>query len=124
MQAVRCVVADRHDALTGQTNMYTQSNVSQLKNVADNGEGPHPELMLALLRRREEVKPTEDMGCVRGLLADLRSACATLRAQVARQSSARSRAELGLAENLLANAQKIWTEQTRINSELEKYDPT
>lgn len=82
-------------------------------------EGPSPPLTLTLLKLREQLKPTKEMGSIRGIAAELRTLAQTLRLDV-EKGSGRAQNELSLVEKQLSVTQKQLTEQTKANSALEK----
>ena len=121
MEALQVVVADRHDALTGDRNRLVRENVKRLKRLAESGEGHQPELLKRLFFIREKIKPSEDIGSLRGILSTLRHLTVTLRWQ-AGQENARIRLELAVIEKLFENAQKLSAEQVKVDAALERYE--
>ncbi len=119
MEALQAAVADRHDALTGQKNEYTKTNVRRLFEMARDGEGHSPALMMALLKTRDEINPSKDLGSVREIISELRGVHTSLRWQ-AIENNSRANAELALIEQQLKEAQQISVEQAKAITGLEK----
>jgi E3 ubiquitin-protein ligase SHPRH len=119
VQALRALIADRHDTLTGQENQLIKYEVKTAIRQAKDGEGPFPEKTLALLGVREMLKPTEDKGSVRGVVTELRALAASLRPD-AENGSSRAKAELAIVEGELKTVQKRLSEQTKVTAALEK----
>ncbi|TVY43470.1 putative ATP-dependent helicase [Lachnellula occidentalis] len=119
MQALRAVVADRYDALTGQENKLTEYDVKWALSLAKKGEGAFPEKSLELLVAREHIKPTKELGSLRGIISELRGLATSLRTD-AKNGNARAQNELSIIETQLHATQKQLAEQTKANTALEK----
>lgn len=119
VQALRAVIADRNDALSGLDNQLIAHDVKAALRVATKGEGPHPTKTLELFRIRLELKPTKEMGSVRGIVSDLRALATSLRND-AENGNARAQNELNLVEKQLKSTQKQLSEQTKATTALEK----
>lgn len=119
VQALRAIIADRHDALTGQENALVAHEIKATLRLAKNGEGPFPEKTMELLTARQAIKPTKDMGSVRGIVAELRGLATSLRSDV-ENGSLRAQNELSIVEKQLSATQKQLSEQTRAITALEK----
>ncbi|KAI9772245.1 MAG: hypothetical protein M1840_000994 [Geoglossum simile] len=119
MEALRAAVADRHDALTGQTNFLVQEGVKFIVDNAKNGKGPLPRLLLDLLAVRLRLKPGNDNPSMRSMVTDMRALSATLRWQ-GEGGSTRARAELAIVEKKLANFQTFMRNQTKAIAGLEQ----
>ena len=104
MEALRAAAADRHDALTGQSNTLIRGEMTIALQQAIRGEGHSPELMQRLLNLRINVKPGEELGSIRGFITELRAIKTTLRVQEERGSS-RAIAELGIINKALETLQ-------------------
>ena len=119
MQALRAAIADRHDALTGQENQLILHEVKTALRYAKIGDGPSPPLTLTLLNLRERLKPTKELGSIRGIAAELRALVQNLRLD-ADKGNGRAQNELAIVEKQLGACQKQLAEQTKANSGLEK----
>jgi len=108
MEALGAVVSDRHDALTGQKNGRVDHEVKVSLQMAASGEGHCPDLTLKLMEVRSALRPSEEIGSVRGSIAELRAIRTTLEG-----GNTRAIAELAVVENLLEILQHISNEQTR-----------
>jgi E3 ubiquitin-protein ligase SHPRH len=119
IQAVRAVVADRYDALTGQRNDLVHRDV---KSALEHAKQPEkynvacPEKTIELLGIRNAIKPTQEMGSVRGLISELRGLATSLRTN----GNSRAQNELSIVEVQLNAIQKLLVEQTKISNALEK----
>lgn len=119
VEALRAVIADRHDALTGQENQLIAHEVKTSLRLANDGDGPFPEKTLELLNIRAQVKPTKDIGSIRGIVAELRALATSLRPD-AENGSMRAQNELSIVEKQLKATQKQFNEQTKVTTALEK----
>ncbi|MCJ1384828.1 hypothetical protein MMC17_007946 [Xylographa soralifera] len=119
MEALRAAVADRHDALTGQSNTLIRGEMTTALQQAIRGEGHSPELMQRLLNLRIKVKPKEDLGSVRGIITELRAIKTTLRVQEERGNS-RAIAEIGIINKALETLQLDVTAQSKAVVGLER----
>ena len=119
VQALRVVIADRHDALTGQENQLITSEVKTAIRLASEGQGAFPEKTLELLKMRESIKPRRGIASVRSIVAELRGLATSLRAN-AQDGNSRAEVELAIVETHLKATQKHLTEQLKSNKELEK----
>jgi len=119
VQALRAVIADRHDALTGQENRLVEYEVKTTLRFAKEGEGAFPEKTLELLSARQQMKPAKDMGSIRGIVAELRALATSLRPD-AETGNVRAQNELAIVERQLASTQKQFSEQTKATTALEK----
>jgi E3 ubiquitin-protein ligase SHPRH len=73
VDALRASIADRQDAINGQTNELIRHEVKVARQQAKNGEGHVPELRLKLLDIRDKIKPSPDHGSIRAAIAELRA---------------------------------------------------
>ncbi|KUJ15559.1 uncharacterized protein LY89DRAFT_686279 [Mollisia scopiformis] len=129
LQVLRAAVADRHDALTGLTNMLVDYDMKQALRIAtgtfvtadseEDVRGPAPEKMIELLSIRRQIKPTSKMGSLRGVVAELRALATSLRPD-AENGSTRAQNELTIVEEQFKNAQKHLNEQMKVTTALEK----
>src|ERR1700712_4808197 len=100
VNSLRFVIADRHDALTGQENELVRYEVKFLKRALKDLENHHvacPEKTVELLGIREALKPTKDMGSVRGIQSELRVLAASLKLD-AQAGSSRAQNECSIVE--------------------------
>ena len=118
MEGLRALVADRRDALTGLENILIKTEMATSLQQATQGNGHAPELMRSLLLRRQALKPTQDMGSLRRLLAELRTMKTILRAHEERGSS-RAHVEAAIVNSALYRLQNDLTEQTKAVTELD-----
>jgi E3 ubiquitin-protein ligase SHPRH len=119
IQALRAVIADRYDALTGQRNDLVHRDVKFALRQAKEPEEfniPCPEKTIELFSIRNAIKPTQDMGSVRGLISELRGLATSLRAN----GSSRAQNELSIVQAQLNAVQKLLGEQTKVSTALEK----
>lgn len=119
VQALRAAIADRHDALTGQENLLIKNDVRTALKFAKEGEGAFPEKTIELLNARLQIKPTKEMGSLRGIVTDLRGLVTFLRPD-AEGGSLRAQSELAIVEKQLAVTQKQFSEQIKATTALEK----
>ncbi|PMD34610.1 putative SNF2 family helicase/ATPase [Hyaloscypha variabilis F] len=119
VEALRAVVADRHDALTGQENQLVAHEVKTTLRFAKEGGGPFPEKTLELLNTRAQLKPTKEMGSIRAIVAELRALATSLRPD-AENGSTRAENELSIVEKQLMATQKHLNEQNKVTVALEK----
>jgi E3 ubiquitin-protein ligase SHPRH len=119
VQALRAAIADRHDALTGQENLLIKNDVKTALKFAKEGGGAFPEKTIELLNARLKIKPTNDMGSLRGIVTDLRGLVTSLKPE-AEGGSLRAQNELGIVEKQLNVTQKHFSEQIKATVALEK----
>ena len=119
MDGLRAIVADRQDALLGQTNNRIDSEMKTAMKQAREGEGHAPALMKQLLSTRAKLKVDRHTGSIRGIITELRELKTNLRAQLDR-GSVRAGAELMLVNGTLETLQDVSNEQTKVSHSLEK----
>lgn len=119
MEALRAVIADRHDALTGQSNMLIRGEMATALQRAARGEGHSPELMQCLLRTRLTVKAKEEMGSIRGIMTELRALKSSLHGPDERLGT-RAAAEIAIIDKALGNLQLDAAKQAKATAGLEK----
>ncbi|CZT47500.1 related to S.pombe rad8 protein and Rdh54p [Rhynchosporium secalis] len=119
VNVLRAVIIDRYDALTGQTNELVKQEVKTTLRVAMDGEGACPEKTVELLAIRGHMKPSADMGSIRGTVSELRALSTSLRTDV-ENGRARAQNELVIVDKQLKEAQRLFTQQTKAISLLEK----
>lgn len=113
VQALRTVIEDRHDALTGQKNILVDHEVKTASQLAKEGGGPFPEKLLELFKIREQVKPSKDHGSIRGIVSDLRALATTLKLD-ADNGNSRAANELSIVEQERQRIQKQYSEQSKV----------
>ena len=119
MEALRAAVADRHDALTGQSNILIRGEMTTALQQANCGEGHSPELMQRLLNLRTKFKPKEELGSIRGIITELRGIKTSLRSQEERGNS-RALAEIGIINQALETLQLDAAAQSKVVVSLER----
>ena len=137
VQAVRTIIADRSEALSGQTNTLMAHEVVIARAAAKDDMGPAPMLTLSLLGQRDSVKPKITLGSIRGILTQTRSLISTLTGLIktdpaktsdgnkakprsrAAQRAERAPLEREIALRLLKDTQAQLARQTTIASKLE-----
>ncbi|KAH7409072.1 putative SNF2 family helicase/ATPase [Cadophora sp. MPI-SDFR-AT-0126] len=117
--ALRAVIGDRHDALSGQMNELIKHDVKTALRVAKEGEGACPEKTIELLGIRQQVKPSKEMGSLRGIISDLRGLVTSLRPDAERGNS-RAITELAIVDKQLKEVQKQFSQQDKAVKSLEK----
>ena len=112
VDALRALIADRHEILTGQDNELIKHEMSVASKQAQEGQGHSPELLLKLLSIRNRLKPAKDLGSIRGMITELRELKTTLRGATEKGSS-RAAAELLTVNVALGTLHQISMEQTK-----------
>lgn len=87
VQALRAMIEDRHDALTGQENILVSHEVKTAVKLAKDKEGACPTKVLELLGIRGKLKPRADAGSIRAVISDLRALSNTLKIDSERVST-------------------------------------
>ncbi|KAI4120059.1 MAG: hypothetical protein LQ345_000015 [Seirophora villosa] len=106
VDALRAIVSDFHDIITGQRNTLIERDVKAALHQALAGGGHSPELLQELLSIRDMLKPPAGTGSVRGIITDLREIRTTLRTQLER-GNVRAGAEIGIVNSTLAAVQSL-----------------
>ncbi|MCJ1276785.1 hypothetical protein MMC21_004592 [Puttea exsequens] len=112
VDALRAIIADRHDIITGQDNELIKHEMVVALKQAREGQGHSPELLQQLLAIRTQLKPHKDVGSVRGLITEIRELKTGLRNSAERNNS-RAAAELLIISNVLSKLQQISIEQMK-----------
>lgn len=112
MDALRSLVADRQEVLTGQNNERIDHDMRSALEKANGGEGHAPTLLKSLLSIREQLKLARGMGSLRGIITDLRDLKALFRSQ-AENGNTRASAELAVVHTTLQNLHDLSFEQTK-----------
>ncbi|KAF7522309.1 hypothetical protein G7054_g12187 [Neopestalotiopsis clavispora] len=113
---LRATISDRQEALSGLVNERTKHELASYKQQASHGEGPSPETFLELLEMRDDSKPSEIQGSLRGLISNLRGLATKLQGDI----SERSHTELRIVRDLQKLVQEDITKQTKAITNLEK----
>lgn len=71
-QTLRAAIADRLQAISGQVNELVRHETEWSTKLAQRGEGPAPDKMREMLRRRAEVRPRLAQISMRGAIGDFR----------------------------------------------------
>ena len=119
VDALRALIADRHDVVTGQENELIKHEMIVAFKQAKEGLGHSPELLMQLLSTRNKLKPHKDLGSVRGMITQLRELKTTLRGSTERGNS-RAAAELIIVNSALNKVHQISTEQTKVVTGLDR----
>jgi E3 ubiquitin-protein ligase SHPRH len=123
VQALKTVLADRHQILTGQPNGLVEHEYKVAARLAKDGEGPCPEKLLKLFQVREALKPdfdeADELSSLRGIIAALRNLSTKLQ-QGAASGSNRSAAELAIVTQQLQLVQRQLTDQSKAITAMEK----
>lgn len=117
--ALRAIVSDRSEALTGIENKLIEYDVNLALRLAKKEEGHCPEKTLELLGQREELRPSKDLGSVRGIVAELRTLQTSLNSDSLRGSQ-RAQNEMSLVVQQLHATQKQLSEHVKVTAALEK----
>ncbi|KMU76679.1 DNA repair protein rad5 [Coccidioides immitis RMSCC 3703] len=119
METLRAMVANHHDAITGQTSALVSHELKQALEKAKTGNGPSPNLFISLMEACEKLKVPRELGSLRGILNELRTLVTSLEWQESGGSS-RARAELGIVEELHKTVSKLFSTHSKIASKLER----
>ncbi|KAF5540958.1 rad8 Rdh54p [Fusarium phyllophilum] len=112
VQALRAIIADRQDALTGQTNELIKHETQTSLRLAANEEGPAPEKLIELLALRDQIKPRSTS--MRKAISEFRG----LTSKLARDTT-RSVLEGRIADRQLKATQAILNTQSKLTTALE-----
>lgn len=132
IQILRAAIADREEAITGQTNELVEHEARVSLQQAFIGEGPFPEKVVELFAVRDKIKPKPKKGqaelrSLRAVAAKLRNATVKLRHELANGSN-RVKLELEIVTEQLKNTQRQLSEQNKavqaMNSELDLFTTT
>ena len=119
MEALRAILADIHDAITGQNNMLIDHEMKFALHKAREGEGHAPALVQELLGVRSQLKPDSRRGSIRGFLTDLRALKTNLTNREGYGSN-RTIAELAIVNSALQKLQLDTNQQSKVVTSLEK----
>ena len=116
-QALRGVIADRQDAMTGQTNELIKFETQNSLRMAREGEGPAPEKLIQLMEVRGRIKPQTANTSMRGAISEFRSLVSKLNNE--EHKTQRVVAEHAIAVRHLQATQAALQEQNKIVTALE-----
>ncbi|KAG5929576.1 hypothetical protein E4U42_005391 [Claviceps africana] len=114
---LRAAIADRQDAISGQTNELAKHETETSLRLARIGDGPAPDTMMEMLRLRAEVKPKMSNLSMRAAIAELRALQSRVSADAAPGS--REVMEARIASDQLPSIQAQMGEQNKVASALE-----
>ena len=127
VDALRAIISDRHDILTGQDNLLIDHEMKLAMAQAKEGGGHSPQLLQNLLSVRDQLKPAKDLGSIRGILTELRELKTDLRGKVERGNS-RAAAELLIVNDSLKKLHQTSTGQIKpvagLDREIELFKDT
>lgn len=127
MEALRAMVADRSDAITGQKNTLVDHEVQAAVAAAKIGQGPSPNLFLSVMNTRSQLMPGPELGSLRGMIGEFRILVSSLESQEI-DGSYLARAEVGIVDSMLKSAIYLASEQTRalpkLGSEIDLFRET
>ncbi|KUI71105.1 hypothetical protein VM1G_07160 [Cytospora mali] len=112
-QVLRMAIADRDDAMSGQTNELVKHEASVSLRMAHDGDGPYPEKLIELFAERDNIKPPKELGSLRAIVAELRTLSIKLRHD-ATNGSNRARLELEIVSGQLKMIQKQLIDQQKV----------
>ncbi|KAI9158762.1 ATP-dependent helicase [Paramyrothecium foliicola] len=109
--ALRAAIADRQEAITGQSNELIRYETEAASKMAQEGDGPAPELLIDLLKNRAAAKPQAARTTMRGAISHLRS----LQSRLTRNSVEKPREALEhkIASDQLKATQLLLNEQNK-----------
>ncbi|MCJ1350477.1 MAG: hypothetical protein MMC33_000458 [Icmadophila ericetorum] len=119
MEALRAMVADRHDMFTGQSNILISHEMGLALQQANEGFGHSPELMKSLLTARARLKQDPSLGSIRGIITALRGLKFTIYGSEVKGSS-RAKVEGEIVDMTLNKLTRDLTKQTKVLAALEK----
>lgn len=126
VQAIRGVIADRQDAISGQTNELVKYETQTSLRMARDGEGPAPERMISLINLRERIKPHRTDTSMRGAISEFRSLVSRLNNES--NKTQRNELEHTIALKHLKATQAALAKQNKIvtalESEVERFTAT
>lgn len=126
VQALKTVLADRHQYLSGQANELIDVEYKGAMRLAKSGEGPCPEKVLELFALRDELKlasqpaVSEELSSVRAIISALRALSTKLGLKASNSDMNRSANELAIVTNLLKLAQKQFSQQSKAIAQMEQ----
>lgn len=113
VDALRALIADRHDIITGQQNELIKHEMNVALKQAKEGQGHSPELLIELLNIRNMLLPENGSGSARSLITEIREFKTGLRS-AAEKGNSRAAAELLIVNGALEKLHRMSTEQTKV----------
>ncbi|ROV89479.1 hypothetical protein VPNG_10172 [Cytospora leucostoma] len=127
IQILRTAIADREDAMSGQTNELVKHEARVSLEMAHSGDGPYPEKLIELFVWRDRFKPNKELRSLRAIVSELRALSVKLRHDAA-NGSHRAQLELDIVMEQLKTIQKQLIEQQKVaqalNQELDLFTAT
>lgn len=117
VQAIRAIIADRQDSMSGQTNEMVKFETQKSLRMARDGEGPAPEKLLELMEMRARRKPQTTDISMRAAISEFRSLVSKLSNEEHRTQ--RNTVEHSIAVEHLQATQAALAEQSKIITALE-----
>lgn len=125
--ALRAAIADRQDAITGQTNELIKYDTETAIRLAKDGNGPAPEKLLQLLQIRSLIKPEPERCSMRGALGNFRALITRLEKDVA-TGSQRAAVESSIAKKHIKETHQLLGGQNKaalaLEAEIESFTTT
>ncbi|KAF1838315.1 hypothetical protein BDW02DRAFT_576425 [Decorospora gaudefroyi] len=125
IMALRTLVADRNTAVHGLQDALVEHELKAAEKQAlkrddeEGGRGHAPELVIAVVNTRHQLRATLQAGSLKGVVSGVRSLITGLQWR-ADGGDTRASAELGILQNHIAKLQVIVTDQAKAITELEK----
>jgi len=113
VDALRALIADRHDIITGQQNELIKHEMNVAFRQAKEGQGHSPELLIELLTVRNGLLPEKGSGSARSLITEIREFKAGLRS-AAEKGNYRAAVELLIVNGALEKLHRMSVEQTKV----------
>ncbi|KAL6700161.1 SNF2 family N-terminal domain-containing protein [Trichoderma pleuroticola] len=117
VQVLRAIIADRQSVISGQTNGLVRHEIETSIRMAKEGDGPAPQKLIELVRRRAEVNPQTAQISMRGAIGELRSLVSRLTRDT--NQSQRELLESTIASKLMKTTQTLLGEQNKAAVALE-----
>lgn len=119
IMALRTLIADRNAAVNGLHDVLVEHELKEAEKQAREKEGHAPELVLKIAELHRKLKPTDEVGSLKGVVSGTRSLLTSLQWK-AEDGDQRAKAELAIAQKQFFKIQALATEQAKILAELEK----
>lgn len=116
-QVLKSAIADRHDAISGQTNELVKHEAAYSLRLAKNEDGPSPKMMIELLEKRAQVKPKMSRTSMRGAIGEMRGLQLRLSRDLA--TSNRDIIENSIVSGLLKSTQTLLSQQIKVATALD-----
>jgi E3 ubiquitin-protein ligase SHPRH len=119
IMALRTLVADRNTAVNGVLDNLLEHEWKQAESQALKKEGHAPDLVLDVVEKRRKLKPTGDVGSLKGVVSATRSLLTSLQWK-ADGGDQRAAIELAIVQKQISKIQTIFAEEAKALTELEK----